>query len=80
MALQVFHVLINVNYLLFVLVNLAHEGFNGLGKFRVLLLDDNLILLVVLLNVSKELLEVQFIIKDQLVDNCLVKLVARKLV
>jgi hypothetical protein len=80
MALQVFHVLVNVNYFLFVLVNLAHEGLNRLGKLRIIFLDNRFILLVVLLDVSEELLEVKFVIQDKLVDYCLVELIAWELV
>ena len=80
MSLQVLHVLVNVYDLLLVLVHLTHEGLNGLGEFRELLLDDGFVLLEMLLDVSEELLEVLLVIQDQLVNDSFVKLITGKFI
>jgi hypothetical protein len=64
MTLEVPHVLVNVDSLEAVLLELSQETLYNLGEFSEILLDISLILLVLPLNVHKELLEMMRIIHD----------------
>jgi hypothetical protein len=80
MTLEVPHVLVNVDSLEAVLLELSQETLYNLGEFSKILLDVSLILLVLPLNVHKELLEMVGIIHDQLVYDGLMKIDTRKLI
>lgn len=80
MSLEVPHILVNVDSLEAVLLQLSQETFHYLGEFLEILLDIGLILLVLPLDVYKELLEMVGIIHDQLVYDGLMKIDAWKLI
>ena len=80
MSLEVPHILVNVDSLEAVLLQLSQETFHYLGEFLEILLDIGLILLVLPLDVHKELLEMVGIIHDQLIYNGLMKIDTRKLI
>ena len=80
MSLEIPHILIDVDNLGTFLVDLIQEALDYLRELRVLLLDDNMILLVLAAYVREELLEVLGIIHDQLVNDRLVEVDARELI
>jgi hypothetical protein len=73
MSLQVAHILINVDHLIAFLLNLAVETLQELAELRVLLPDELLVFFEVAADVGEELLKVLRIIKDQPVNDGLVK-------
>ena len=80
MTLEVSHVLVNVDSFEAVLLKLSQETLYDLGELGKIFLDISLILLVLPLNVNKELLEMVRIIHDQLVNNGLMEVNTRKLI
>jgi hypothetical protein len=64
MTLEISHVLVNVDSLEAVLLKLSQETLYDLGELGKIFLDISLILLVLPLNVNKELLEMVRIIHD----------------
>jgi hypothetical protein len=73
MSLQVAHILIDVDHLIAFLLNLAVETLQELAELRVLLPDELLVFFEVAADVGEELLKVLRIIKDQSVNDGLVK-------
>ncbi len=80
MALEVSHILVNIDRFLAILFKLLQETFNNLCKLREVLFDESLILLVLTFYVNKELLEVMRIIHNQLIDDSLMEIDTRELV
>lgn len=80
MALEVSHILVNIDRFLAVLFKLLHETFDNLCELGEVLLDESLILLVLTFYVNKELLEVMWIIHNQLIDDSLMEIDTRELV
>lgn len=80
MALEVPHVLIDIDSFLAVLLELVQETFDNLSELGEILLDESLILLVLTFDVDKELFEMVRIIHDQLIDDSLVEINTRELV
>lgn len=80
MALEVSHILVNIDRFLAVLFKLLQETFDNLCELGEVLLDESLILLVLTFYVNKELLEVMRIIHNQLIDDSLMEIDTRELV
>lgn len=80
MTFEIPHILVNVDSFEAVLLKLSQETLHNLGEFREILLDVGLILLVLPLNVHKELLEMMRIIHDKLVYNGFMKVDTWKLI
>lgn len=80
MAFEVSHVLVNIDSFEAVLFKLSQETFYDLREFREIFLDVSLILLVLPLNVDKELLEMVRIVHDELVNYGLMKVDTWKLI